>query len=588
MARPRLTAAAANRPADTYDTRVFEPGKEVVDSSVDHVIDASGERLSRWTHRHRRDIITFTAYVLLTLLLTWPQVAELQSVPRHQDPLFSIWRLAWIGRALSTAPDQLFNGNNYYPTRGTLLFSDATLVQGLLAWPFVRLGVPLPSVYNVLVLASFVASAWAMWLLAFELTGSRRGAFVAGLIFAFAPFRFDHYIHLELLWGFWTPLTLWALHRALDTVKFRYGALTGAFAVLQLTSCIYYGVFLSTALVIVTAGLLFMSKYRQPRRWIALVPGAIIAAAGGALYAQPYVDMARVLGDRGLRQVQGYSPEFHSYLAAPATNWLYGWTSSYWGGNERHLFVGLVAIVLVTVAIVRYRRTWVPVYTALLGVAVLICVGVNGPFYHLLYEWWPGYDGLRVPSRAGLIVVMAVALLAAGGLTVVMGWCRSDRMRTGAFAVTVGLVLMEYCNPLSGLQQLEHRTPYVYSWLAAQGDVVVLDLPVPRANELPGNEPTYQWLSTFHWRPLVNGYSGHYPKSYIRLLHTLRTFPDRRSIEALRAISVKFVIVHERGFSSRKFLALRMAMESTAELRPVARFQGVDGEGLYVAEIVDR
>src|SRR5918994_7498845 len=166
MALPRPTAAVA-RTAERFDTVPW--------------------------YVHRRDTLALITYGFLTVLMTWPQAIALNSVRDHQDPLFSMWRLGWIAHALSTAPSELFNGNVYFPERGTLLYSDTTLLQGLLAWPFVRMGISLPVIYNALVLASFVASAWAMYVLARELSGSRAGAFLAGLIFAFPPFRFDHY-----------------------------------------------------------------------------------------------------------------------------------------------------------------------------------------------------------------------------------------------------------------------------------------------------------------------------------------------------------------------------------------------------------
>jgi hypothetical protein len=560
MALPRPTAASTSRPAERFDTVPW--------------------------YVHRSNTLALLTYAVLTVLLTWPQAVALNSVPAHQDPLFSIWRLGWIAHALSTVPSELFNGNVYFPARGTLLYSDTTLLQGLLAWPLVGLGVPLPAVYNALVLASFVASAWFMYLLVRELSGSSAGAFLGGVIFAFAPFRFDHYIHLELLWGFWTPLTLWALHRAVDRASVRYGVLAGVFALIQLLSCGYYGVFLSTALPIVVAGLLLSARHRTLRRWRGLMFGGAIAAVGGYLYATPYREIAAVVGRRSLGYVGAYSPKAHAFIAAPEGNWLYGGTAHPWGSNEGHLFVGILPFILAVVALFAVRRVWVGVYAVLLTGAVLVCLGTNAPLYEHLYRWWPGYNGLRVPTRAGLFVVLGVAALAGGGLAAVLRWVRSPRRRATVFAVAVGVVVLEYVNAVPSLRPLEHRQAHVFTWLAAQKDAVVLHQPTPRPNELPGDEPYYQWLSTFHWRPLVNGYSGHYPRPYIELLRRLQTFPDRPSLEVLRARSVRFVIIHDRRYRPREFERLINTMAAMPDFRPVAQFQSVDGEPLTVMELL--
>lgn len=576
----------ASRPVLTTSARVLEATSSAVGPDRVRPGRGSEPRWGRWLSPRLNDFTAFAFYVLLTLGLTWPQAIELQGVVRHIDPYFSTWRLAWIAHALSTAPGELFNGNIFFPERGTLLYSDAVLVQGVLGWPLAAAGVPAPSVYNVLLLASFVASAGAMYVFAREVTGSRPGALVAGVIFGFAPFRFDHYVHLELLWGCWVPLTLWAVHRAVDRSSVRYGILAGVFAVLQLASSIYYAVFLSTVLVVVCSGLLFVRRYREPRRWRGLALGGVIAAAGAAAYAVPYLDMAQQLGARRLPEIDTHSPTLVSFLASPEMNRLYGWTSALWGENEGHLFVGLGALALTVVALAACRRVWVAIYGPLLALAVLITLGMNGPIYRWLYHHWPGFDGLRVPSRFGLIVLLAVSLLAAGGLKVLLDRLPSSRQRAVLVVLATAILIAEYSVELPALERLDSRRPYVYSWLAEQQDAVVLELPVPPPNALPGEAPRYMWLSTFHWRPLVNGYSGHYPRSHVRLMSQLKTFPDERSLQVLRELAVKYVIVHERGQKPYELSAMLLAMHGRRELRPVAEFRGVGGERLYVWEIL--
>ena len=55
-------------------------------------------------------------------------------------------------------------------------------------------------------------------------------------------------------------------------------------------------------------------------------------------------------------------------------------------------------------------------------------------------------------------------------------------------------------------------------------------------------------MSTFHWMPLLNGYSGFYPPSYLRRLARLASFPDQESVASLRRENVKYVIVHQDGY----------------------------------------
>jgi hypothetical protein len=66
------------------------------------------------------------------------------------------------------------------------------LLTALAATPLGAAGLAPATTYNVLMIGSFVLSAVATWLLVARLTGSARAAFVAGLLYGFHPFRFEH------------------------------------------------------------------------------------------------------------------------------------------------------------------------------------------------------------------------------------------------------------------------------------------------------------------------------------------------------------------------------------------------------------
>src|SRR6185312_10295451 len=113
-------------------------------------------------------------------------------------------------------------------------------------------------VYNLLLLGGIISSGVGMFVLARHLTGSADAALVAAAIFTLAPYRIEHFMHLELQWTMWMPLALWGVHRIYETGSVRFGAITGALLGLQLLSCIYYGAFLGM-MVAVVAVLLALS-----------------------------------------------------------------------------------------------------------------------------------------------------------------------------------------------------------------------------------------------------------------------------------------------------------------------------------------
>src|SRR6185295_18715759 len=139
--------------------------------------------------------------------------------------------------------------NTFFPEPRTLAYSDSMVVPGLMAAPLVWLGVHQLLTTNLLLLSGFFFSGAAMFLLVWSLTRHVPAALVAGFVFAFLPYRFMHYAHLELQMAQWMPLCLWALHRTITRGRLVDGLLTGLFLALQTLSSWYYGIFLATYLV---------------------------------------------------------------------------------------------------------------------------------------------------------------------------------------------------------------------------------------------------------------------------------------------------------------------------------------------------
>jgi hypothetical protein len=67
---------------------------------------------------------------------------------------------------------------------------------------------------------------------------------------------------------------------------------------------------------------------------------------------------------------------------------------------------------------------------------------------------------------------------------------------------------------------------------------------------VPGYESRYSYMSTFHWMPLLNGYSGYFPHAYLRRLERLREhFPDDNTMAELRKAGVRYIIIHSGGYT---------------------------------------
>ena len=166
----------------------------------------------------------------MTVAATYPQVRVLDRGVSIDvgDPLLSTWRLAWIAHQLPRDPLHLFDANIFHPELRTLAYSDAMLIPSLTVAPLVWLGVSPLLACNLLLLSGFALSGAAMFLLVWSLTRHIPAAFLAGFVFAFLPYRFMHYAHLELQMAQWTPLCLWGSPRDRQQGRLRDSLLTPA------------------------------------------------------------------------------------------------------------------------------------------------------------------------------------------------------------------------------------------------------------------------------------------------------------------------------------------------------------------------
>jgi hypothetical protein len=517
----------------------------------------------------RRLCIT-ALFALLTVVMTWPMARVLGSRSvEHQDVFFSMWRLAWIHHALATSPSALFDGNQFYPERHVLAYSDAMLVEGLIAAPLFTAGLRPMLIHNLMLLGAMAASGIGMFTLARHLSRSTGAAIIAGLVFAFAPYRFGHIVHLELQWTMWIPWAFWAMQRTLETGRLKFGLLTGAFIALQIGSSVYYGIFL--VILLTVAGAVQIPTVPRPR-WLKIVgafgAGAAIALSVAIPYSRPYRAASSQVGVRTAPEILAHSARPSSYLLTTDGNYLYG--RSYSWSNELALFPGCVPLVLALVALVAIRPSAV-LFSYVIGLLLAfdLSLGLNGIVYPVLHEHVGVFKGLRAPARASIFFLMFLAALAARGCAVLLRPL-PVMARMGAIIAIGAAMLLEYWVVPLRLWPYPDRPP-LYTFLARQPDGIVAEFPVPRVDMLPGHDARYVYMSIFHWKRLVNGYSGYYPPSYIARMERLATFPDTGSLAQLRADGVRYVIVHESSYiRSGESGEILTALEREG-IRPIAR-----------------
>ena len=321
-------------------------------------------------------------FAALSIIFTYPLILHLDTALSDDgDPLLNTWILAWGSRCLSGfSLSQFFDANVFYPNRHTLAYSEHLFVSSLMAFPFILVsGSPVLG-YNMVFLLSLVLSGFGMYCLVVYLTGNKYAGVIAGMVYAFCPFRFDHLPHLQLQTSQWIPFAFLYLHKFLEKSSPRDLALFTLFFILQALSCGYYAVFLGVSVVFLI--MWSFARLRKPTR-TALLLLAFVVVSAAAIYPfyRPYAEVSREMGfSRSIEEASYYSANIRNYLAASSGNRLYGGFADFFGKPEARLFPGFLALFLSFYGLLRLRgrgrepvpRLRLPAIDILILVSILI------------------------------------------------------------------------------------------------------------------------------------------------------------------------------------------------------------------------
>jgi hypothetical protein len=200
------------------------------------------------------------------------------------------------------------------------------------------------------------------------------------------------------------------------------------------------------------------------------------------------------------------------------------------------------------------------------------------------------FRAIRVPPRAGAFLALGLALLAARAMS---RWAPRTVGVAGAFALAESLIAPVELPAWTIVADTGKPPAPVYAWLAAQpGEPPVVELPmldIRAVRERPfAHESAYMVHSTRHWKPLLNGYAGVEPASYVALREAARTFPSAQALAAFRERGARYVIVHRRGYGPNQWARVERDLPALLlagpRLREVAAFPA---EGDTVYELVD-
>jgi hypothetical protein len=543
-------------------------------------------RLRRALHIAIETLLVTTLYAVTAAVLLRPlfddpfgHVYTSDLIGGRADRDLILWVLAWDWHALTTDLGTLFDANMLHPARNSLAGNEHMLGVVPLSGPAQALtGNPLFA-YSTALLLSIALSGSAMYWLLRYWDVSRAGALFGGFVYAMFPARSQTGYLLQFVSGQYLPLAIIALGRTLSTMRPCSALAFGTLLLWQMLCSVYWAFMLFVALIAYSIAHLGTAWRELHVKGIALaVLGAGLAGAIALWIHSPHAELlenGRIQSQNGIWIASLLSNDWwKTYLISPIALRNLGYTVD----QDISFYVGIVPL-LTAMSILFLRRneesnrsaTAIALALALAG--YVFALGPSQEFlgrevplpYAHLTSLVPQFSAMRVPSRFGFLMIAGFAALAGIGMGRIHARIASTRVGpvvAALFVACAALATSAEWDLLRGGPKVERlpvreNLPEVYEALAKQPPGALLELPFggPGPSFHALHATRYMYYSTYHWRPLLNGYTGHAPATFPMVSALASALPSERALEILgRCTDVRYVIVH-RGELPESVLA---------------------------------
>lgn len=542
-------------------------------------------------HNLLRHLGVLLFYAVLTVIFTFPLALHLTDsvLGGLGDNLYFAWLTGWYEHAFFEGGGHpFFSPVMNWPEGWNLSTTDTALATVLPGAVFSSFLGPIAG-YNLAMMLTFTLSGWAMYCWVRHLTKSEGASLLAGVIFAFLPYRMAHFLigHLNLSGTQWFPLYFMGLLGMLrgEAKGWWQPAMLAAVSLglIGFTSMYYLYMGLIISLVFILAYLIFhgFQTLKQPFFW--KQTGIFVVLSIPLLYASVryflQLSSSGTITGRDWRYVSMYSASPTDFILPSTDHFLFGqWVGANFNRDlwpEATLYVGIVALLLLVFAVVRRKQTgmagliWAALTTSV--VAFILALGtdlhwnaeqviIQVPAFlqplvgksetplllpgYWLFNHLPFFDRMRALSRFGFFTGLFTTLLAGLGAAVLLARLHGRRKTIAAAALILIALLDFYPGSYAGsLTEIKARP--LDTWLASQpGSGAVAIFPFEQVEEQFNIYATH-----IHGKPFIGGlFNANQPPQYTYIKPIMDEFPARQSIELLQELGITYVVVDTAAY----------------------------------------
>lgn len=480
-------------------------------------------------------------------------------------PLFNAWTIWWNADRLTHGFAGYWDSPIFFPTERTFAFSEpqpATIVVAPVIW---MTGSPALA-YNVYMLLSLFLNGVFTYRILHRTGSPPILAVIGGAMMIWLPVSVRQLEVLQLI-PVWAMLWTWDAVRRFTATQTWSTALECAVAyAISFYICIHHTLFMTIALAatawILCLGWRKQSGSRTLKAFCIKSAVALIVAAG--LVSVIFVPMRKTLRENSFQRSQDLVEQLS---AQPADLWITPYDSLLFPGTRLRVgfSVGWIKVALASLGVLlglchRKQRRWVLFLLLTTIVTAVLAIGPNlklGDFqvWWILAKYVPGISQVRNVFRFVYLTQMAMILLSMIGLTEVWLRLRARAWRRPTSTILVIIValvaLIEVPTPrplLAGVPDLSRHVAWAkfLKQKTPHGKAIAC-LPFPTGTAALDFDSTARWmyLGSLHGVPMINGYSGFFPSSYLKFQAQINKDGLSEDILGqLATMNTHFLVIH--------------------------------------------
>ena len=476
------------------------------------------------TNNRRPILWAALTYTILVGLLTLPHPRQLSDhlLGNNIDNWIFYWDNWWLRQAITNGHSWFFTTDIFFPQGTSLVAHSNSFLNSLFAFVLQPLDGPVLA-YNLVLLLGLWVGAVGTFLFVRDLTGKAWPAWLAGVVFALAPYHVTRVLAQSHLGSIhWWPWYAWALHRLLTKERWREALLAGLFTALTLWSGLQLALLLGMWTAVYLLYHLWQTK-RLPLRQLLLLGGVALLLSWPMLH--PLLrEWQTITAATSFGEGDNSQTDLLAYFTPPTYHPLWGAamvdTYERFEVNRAFMpYLGYGALLLALLAAWRQRKLagfWLASGGLWLLLALGTAVRINGRLYPITlpYTWLENVfpiSAMRSPDRFNLLLIFSLAVLVGLGAAELARW----RYGRWLLLAAAAMLLLEYAIYPVPAWELPPDSPALTEMAQDGGEYAVVDYPM-------GYTLSKLWLyyQTRHGKPIVEGHVSRYTaETYAFIAH---------------------------------------------------------------------